>query len=89
MTLATASGRTLFHAIGDNALSELLITRQWPDVGRRVFPCPQGGQAFICRETVAPSETPSIRAVTIVVYRNASSSTELAAIATAVHRESR
>ena len=87
----TEAARTRMLALwsADNALSDLLVTGQWPDVGRRVFSCPQGGQAFICRETVAASQTPSVRAVTVAVYRDASSDAELAAMATAIHHETR
>ncbi|RKF50614.1 type II secretion system minor pseudopilin GspI [Paraburkholderia fungorum] len=87
----TEAARTRMLALwsADNALSELLITRQWPDVGRRVFACPQGGQAFICRETVSASESPLIRAVTVAVYPNASTDAELAAMATVVQNETR
>lgn len=84
-----ARARMLALWSADNALSELLISQQWPNAGRRVFACPQGGQLFVCRETVAQSETPSIRTVTVAVYRDASSDAELAAMATALQHESR
>ncbi|WP_175048902.1 type II secretion system minor pseudopilin GspI [Paraburkholderia sediminicola] len=91
LSINTEAARARMLALwsADNALSELAISQQWPDPGRRVFACPQGGQTFICRETVVQSETPSIRAVTVAVYRDTSSNAELAAMATALQHESR
>jgi general secretion pathway protein I len=83
----TTRSRLLAIWSADNVLSELTIAQQWPDVGRITFPCPEGGYAFVCRQTVSALGSPLMRQVEVRVFRYASSADVLADSVTVIQNE--
>jgi general secretion pathway protein I len=59
--------RLLAQWSADNAVAELRLHRVWPDVGDRLFDCPQGDYALVCRERVADTPNPAFRRVEVSV----------------------
>ncbi|MCT9117233.1 type II secretion system minor pseudopilin GspI [Cupriavidus gilardii] len=74
----------------DNQLVALRLTKTWPEPGTRGAPCPQGGIALYCEQTVAPTPNPAFRRVEIAVYPSAEDrSVRLAWLVTIVPNETR
>ncbi len=74
----------------DNQLVALRLTKAWPEPGTRGAPCPQGGIALYCEQTVAPTPNPAFRRVEIAVYPSAEDrSVRLAWLVTIVPNETR
>jgi general secretion pathway protein I len=51
----------------ENALAQLYLARQWPDIGARTFDCSQGNQPLSCTERVAATPNPVFRRVEVSV----------------------
>lgn len=51
----------------ENRLTQIRLAREWPAVGERSYPCPQGELRFTCVETVFPTPNPSFRRVEVSV----------------------
>lgn len=60
--------RTLALWSAENRLAQIRVQRDFPDVGRRVFDCPQGDLALRCQEDVYSSPNPGFRRVEIQVF---------------------
>lgn len=52
----------------ENRLAEIRLGREWPQLGERTFPCPQGSVNFICEEHVLATPNPSFRRVEVFVF---------------------
>jgi general secretion pathway protein I len=52
----------------DNALADLRMNRQWPEMGTTTFSCPQERYAFVCQRKVLSTPNPSFRRVELAVY---------------------
>lgn len=55
----------------ENRLTQIRLAQQWPDNGRRDFPCPQGDLNLHCMEEVLPTPNPYFRRVEVSVYDGA------------------
>ena len=51
----------------DNALTEVHLVREWPDIGVQSFDCSQGNLALTCIERVSATPNPIFRRVEISV----------------------
>lgn len=67
-TQLAVSHRT--HALwsADNALADLRMNRQWPELGTVTFSCPQERYALVCQRKVMSTPNPTFRRVELTVY---------------------
>jgi general secretion pathway protein I len=52
----------------ENRLVQIRLGREFPDVGKRSFPCPQGDLNLICEEQVLTSPNPLLRRIEVSVF---------------------
>lgn len=52
----------------ENRLVQIRLGREFPEIGRRNFPCPQGDLNFICEEQVFSSPNPLLRRIEVSVF---------------------
>jgi len=52
----------------ENRLVQIRIGREFPAVGKRNFPCPQGNLNLICEEEVLTSPNPLLRRIEVSVF---------------------
>ena len=52
----------------ENRLVEVRLRQEFPDVGKRSFPCPQGDLNLVCEEEVLPSPNPRLRRIEVSVF---------------------
>src|SRR5690606_25469332 len=52
----------------ENRLAELRLSREFPPLGQRSFPCPQGELQLVCTETVVATPNPFFRRVEVTVH---------------------
>lgn len=52
----------------ENRLVQIRLGREWPEVGKRNFPCPQGELNLICEEEVLTSPNPQLRRIEVSVF---------------------
>ena len=52
----------------ENRLVQIRLGREWPEVGKRNFPCPQGELNLICEEQVLTSPNPQLRRIEVSVF---------------------
>lgn len=62
------SQRTMALWSADNALMELRMRRDWPELGVTTYNCPQANYIFICQRKVLDTPNPAFRRVEITVY---------------------
>jgi general secretion pathway protein I len=67
-TQLAVSQRTQALWSADNALADLRMNRQWPEMGTTTFSCPQEHYAFVCQRKVLSTPNPSFRRVELTVY---------------------
>ncbi len=51
----------------ENRLSQIRLVKEFPDIGRSNFPCPQDDLPFICQQDVYATPNPSFRRVEVIV----------------------
>ncbi len=51
----------------DNALAQLHLARQWPELGTTTFDCPQGNLPLTCTQRVSATPNPTFRRVEVSV----------------------
>jgi len=51
----------------ENRLTQIRLAHEWPAIGQRNFPCPQGELRLVCLENVFPTPNPSFRRVEVSV----------------------
>jgi general secretion pathway protein I len=52
----------------ENRLVQIRLAREFPEVGKRNFPCPQGELNLICEEEVLTSPNPQLRRIEVSVF---------------------
>lgn len=52
----------------ENRLVQIRLGREFPEVGKRNFPCPQGELNLICVEEVLTSPNPQLRRIEVSVF---------------------
>lgn len=52
----------------ENRLAQIRLGHEWPELGERSFPCPQGDLALLCEEHVIGTPNPSFRRVEVLVF---------------------
>ena len=52
----------------ENRLVQIRLGREFPEIGRRSFPCPQGDLNLICEEEVFTSPNPLLRRIEVSVF---------------------
>lgn len=52
----------------ENRLVQIRLGREFPEVGKRNFPCPQGELNLICEEEVLTSPNPQLRRIEVSVF---------------------
>ena len=52
----------------ENRLVQIRLGREFPEIGRRSFPCPQGDLNLICEEQVFTSPNPLLRRIEVSVF---------------------
>jgi general secretion pathway protein I len=72
------SQRTQALWSADNAMADLRMNRQWPEMGTTTFSCPQDRYAFVCQRKVLSTPNPSFRRIELTVYLASPTSTDVA-----------
>ena len=71
-SLAANSGglRTAMMATwsAENRLVQIRLGKEFPDIGKRGFDCPQGDLHLVCQEEVIASPNPRLRRVEVSVF---------------------
>ena len=52
----------------ENRLVQIRLGREFPEVGKRSFPCPQGDLNLMCEEEVLTSPNPLLRRIEVSVF---------------------
>jgi general secretion pathway protein I len=52
----------------ENRLVQIRLGREFPAVGKRSFPCPQGDLKLVCQEEVVKSPNPQLRRIEVSVF---------------------
>lgn len=52
----------------ENRLVQIRLGQEFPEVGKRVFDCPQGDLKLVCQEDVFTSPNPLLRRVEVSVF---------------------
>lgn len=52
----------------ENRLAQIRIGHEWPELGEKSFPCPQGELNLLCEEHVLTTPNPSFRRVEVLVF---------------------
>jgi len=52
----------------ENRLVQIRLSREFPEVGKRGFDCPQGDLKLVCQEEVIVSPNPRLRRVEVSVF---------------------
>jgi general secretion pathway protein I len=52
----------------ENRLVQIRLGREFPEVGRHSFPCPQGDLNLMCEEEVLTSPNPLLRRIEVSVF---------------------
>jgi len=77
-TQLAVSQRTQALWSADNALADLRMNRQWPEMGTTTFSCPQERYAFVCQRKVLSTPNPAFRRVELTVYLASPTSADVA-----------
>jgi general secretion pathway protein I len=69
LTQNSAGLRTAMMATwsAENRLVQIRLTREFPEIGKRSFDCPQGDLKLVCQEEVFTSPNPLLRRVEVSV----------------------
>lgn len=51
----------------ENRLTQIRLTKEWPQIGERRFPCPQAELELVCEEHVIGTPNPTFRRVEVSV----------------------
>jgi general secretion pathway protein I len=54
----------------ENRLAQIRLGREWPALGDKTFPCPQGEISLLCEEHVIATPNPSFRRVEVLVFES-------------------
>ncbi|WP_429201789.1 type II secretion system minor pseudopilin GspI [Massilia sp. UYP11] len=52
----------------ENRLVQIRLGREFPEIGKRSFPCPQGDLNLMCEEEVLSSPNPLLRRIEVSVF---------------------
>lgn len=52
----------------ENRLAQIRLGHEWPAIGEKTFPCPQGELNLLCEEHVLSTPNPSFRRVEVLVF---------------------
>ena len=52
----------------ENRLVQIRLAKEFPDVGKRSYDCPQGDLHLVCQEEVIASPNPQLRRVEVSVF---------------------
>jgi len=52
----------------ENRLVQIRLGREFPAIGKRSFPCPQGDLNLVCEEEVLSSPNPLLRRIEVSVF---------------------
>lgn len=52
----------------ENRLVQIRLGREFPEIGKRSFPCPQGDLNLLCEEEVLTSPNPLLRRIEVSVF---------------------
>jgi general secretion pathway protein I len=77
-TQLAVSQRTQALWSADNALADLRMNRQWPEMGTTTFSCPQDRYVFVCQRKVLSTPNPSFRRIELTVYLASPTGAEVA-----------
>jgi general secretion pathway protein I len=72
------SQRTQALWSADNAMNDLRMNREWPEMGTTTFSCPQDRYIFVCQRKVLSTPNPSFRRIELTVYLASSASADVA-----------
>jgi general secretion pathway protein I len=70
LTSNSAGLRTSMMATwsAENRLVQIRLGKEFPEIGKRGFPCPQGDLQLVCQEEVLASPNPQLRRVEVSVF---------------------
>lgn len=70
LTANSAGLRTSMMATwsAENRMVQIRLGKEFPDIGKRGFDCPQGDLHLVCQEEVLTSPNPRLRRVEVSVY---------------------
>ena len=72
------SQRTQALWSADNAMADLRMNRQWPEMGTTTFSCPQDRYLFVCQRKVVSTPNPNFRRIELTVYLASPTSADVA-----------
>jgi general secretion pathway protein I len=52
----------------ENRLVQIRLGKEFPDIGKRSFDCPQGDLHLVCQEEVITSPNPLLRRIEVTVF---------------------
>jgi general secretion pathway protein I len=77
-TQLEVSQRTQALWSADNAMADLRMNREWPEMGTTTFSCPQDRYVFVCQRKVLSTPNPSFRRIELTVYLASPTSADVA-----------
>ena len=71
----------------ENRLVQVRLSKDFPEIGKQSFECPQGDLRLICQEEVLASPNPRLRRVEVSVYDSANPERRIIKLVQLVLRE--
>ena len=71
----------------ENRLVQVRLAKDFPEIGKQSFECPQGDMRLICQEEVLASPNPRLRRVEVSVYDSANPERRIIKLVQLVLRE--
>ena len=71
----------------ENRLVQVRLSKDFPEIGKQSFECPQGDMRLICQEEVLASPNPRLRRVEVSVYDSANPERRIIKLVQLVLRE--
>lgn len=71
----------------ENRLVQVRLSKEFPDIGKQSFECPQGDLRLICQEEVLASPNPRLRRVEVSVFDTANPERRIIKLVQLVLRE--
>ena len=73
----------------ENRLVQIRLGKEFPEIGKRSFACPQGDLQLVCQEEVLASPNPQLRRVEVSVFDTANPERRILKLVQLVLRPSR
>jgi general secretion pathway protein I len=71
----------------ENRLVQVRLSKEYPEIGKQTFECPQGDLRLVCQEEVLASPNPRLRRVEVSVFDSANPERRIIKLVQLVLRE--